>query len=200
MELLPAPKSLASTDHLNEWLYEIIEPYLKGRVLEVDSGPDTLSSIFVQRDRGIHLNNRSKVVRNQLRIKYKGVETIRSINRADFSKVDFEEVYSEKYRIFDTIIALNVVDTGHYDQSIIHHAKHLLRERGRLIVLAPAYTALYHTVEQGQEIWKKYNRKYVRKLITNNMEMLMTRYFILEDPLVYHHSGLSVLAIARKTG
>jgi len=58
MDFLPVSKPLQPASRFNEWLYEAICPWLKGRVLEVNSGPDTISSIFLQRERKVHLTAR----------------------------------------------------------------------------------------------------------------------------------------------
>jgi SAM-dependent methyltransferase len=198
MELLPAARPFSPASHFNEWLYEAIQPWLKGRVLEVNSGLDTLSSTFLQRERKILLNSTDKEMRHQLRAKYEGLIGSELVNRLDFRRRDFEDAYLDKYRIFDTILLLNSVENGSLDQALIRHAKHLLRERGRLIFLAPVRTALFYGLDDNEEECKKYNRKDTHRILTADMEILSSRYVILQLGAGYRQSGLSVLAITRK--
>jgi|SRR6185312_4275331 len=198
MDFLPVSKPLQPASRFNEWLYEAICPWLKGRVLEVNSGPDTISSIFLQRERKVHLNSSDSEIRHYLSSKYKGKDVIRSVSQLDFRRPDFEEAYSEKHRVFDTILLLNSTQNGGIDQVTVSHAKLLLQPRGRLIILAPARIAIFDGIDDNQEEYKKYNRKEVHSLISDDMEMLMTKYFILQPSSSYPQVGLSVLAIARK--
>jgi hypothetical protein len=182
-----SPQIVSSPNPFNERLFEIIEPWLKGRVLEIDSTPDSISTVFIQKGLPIHLSTSDKTMRAQLKTLYQGMENARHVHSINFHRVDFEQAYlEEKVKIFDTVLALN----KHCDFRMAYNARQVLKERGRLILLAPAYTAMYHGLQEDLDDWKRYNRQSINKLLTDDMEILLTRFFNVD--------GLSVLAVARK--
>jgi hypothetical protein len=181
----PAP--ISSPALLNQWLYDIIEPWLKGRVLEIGSTLESISAIFIQRGTPIHLSTPDKDLRLQLKSACQGVEAVLKVHSLNLRRNDFEQAYPAKQaRIFDTVLALNEP----CDQTIARNARHLLRARGRLILLTPVYTAMYNGLEQDEEDWKIYNQQAIKRILGDEMEILSTR----------HHNlvGLSILTMARK--
>ncbi|WP_188937790.1 hypothetical protein [Puia dinghuensis] len=181
------PPPVSSPGLLNEWLYDIIEPWLKGRVLEVGSTPHSISAIFAQKGQPIHLSSSDKYTRDQLRTKYQGIEPIRDVKALDFHRADFEQAYPvEVARFFDTVLVLN----QSCNSIIVRNARHLLRDRGRLVALAPVYTTIYSGLEIDLEDLKKYNHQSIKRLMTDEMEILATHYF--------NQSSPSFIVIARK--
>jgi hypothetical protein len=171
----------------NNWVFDIISPWIKGRVLEIGSTPDSISTILIQKGIRIHLSTPDKAMREQLKARYLGLEIVRHVHSINFHRRDFDLAYPEEtVKIFDTVLALNEP----CDPITASNARCVLRKRGRLILLAPAYTAIYNGLEEDAEDWKRYNRKSINKLVTDNMEILFTRY--------YNLGGLSVLAVASK--
>jgi hypothetical protein len=186
----------------NYWLFDAIAPYLQGRVLEMGSDLTTISSVFAQHGNKIHLSTPNKLVQDQLREKYKGVDTVRMIHSIDPRHPNFEQFYNHNFRVFDTILVLNAMEDGFFDDNVILNSINLLTVRGRLILLAPAYTAVYNDILEDLKCLKKYNRQKIRNMISNKMEMLKTYYFNLSSTFAskpYCHAGLSVIAIAQKT-
>jgi hypothetical protein len=198
MSQSPTFLSISSPGLLNEWLFETIEPWLQGRVLEMGSTPESISIVFAQKGRHIHLSSPEKIIRDNLRAAYDGVEAIRLVHAIDFHHPDFERVYSVEERIFSTILALNPMENGAFDPMVTRNACYFLPAGGRLILLAPTHTALYDGEHQGFEEVKEYNRKFTRQLFTDSMQILMARYFSHENGFIYDQSGISVLAVAIK--
>jgi SAM-dependent methyltransferase len=200
MALLPPSQSALVGMQFNEWLFQTIEPYLNGRVLEVGSDFNTLSSVFVQRGRRVHLSTSNKALREQLKVHYQGVEAVRKVHSINFHRSDFEHAYSlETASIFDTILILNPMENGTFDDKVVQNARYLLKEKGRLILLTPIFTAVYNGLELKQDELKHYDRPAVKQLLTDEMGILATRYFHLPEKAGYDRSGPSVLIAARKT-
>jgi hypothetical protein len=199
MNELILPQPVSSLCALNEWLFNAIKPYLNGRVLEIGSSPSSISVLFVQKGRRIHLSNSDRSIREELKVIYQGLEIVRNVHAINIHHPNFEQVYpSENARIFDTVLILNGMQDGLYDQKVICNGRHLLRERGRLILLMPVFTALYDTLEFNLEDFKKYDQSSIRKLLTDQMEILINTYFNLVQDPAYDRSGQSVLVIAQK--
>ena len=199
MDLLP-PSQTASTDiQLNEWLFEIIQPYLKGRVLEAGSGFHTISAVFINKGRRLHLSTPDKALREQLRARYQGIEAVRKVHSINFHRSDFDLAYRlEQANMFDTILILSPMQNSEFDARVIGNVRHLLRERGYLILLAPVFTAIYSGFDLDFDELKRCDRPTIKHLLTDKMTILTTRYFQLPKNSVYDRSGPSVIIVARK--
>jgi hypothetical protein len=191
--------SVSTPALLNECLFDIIEPWLKGRVLEIGSTLNSISTIFVQRDRPIHLSTPDKTVFNHLSSDYQGVETVENVHSINIHHPDFDKLYPQgNSTLFDTILILNAMENDTYDQKVVRNAKHLLIQRGHLILLAPVFTAIYGSLKIELQDLKQYNRSGIRSFLTTQMDLLMTSYFYLPSDTAYDRTGLSVLIAARK--
>jgi SAM-dependent methyltransferase len=198
LAVLQLPEDAAK---LNNWLFETIQPFIKGRIMEMDSGVGAMTSFFVEKGISLRLSDTSKSNRDKLREIFRGLGPIKGIYNIDYHRPDFEQIYSSVIDVFNTVIALNIIDHGFYDKAALRNAKFLLRKRGHLMVVAPAYTAMYDGFDELPENLKKYNHQGLRNFLNNDFEILKARYFILKgnsrNP-VANQLGLSVLAIARK--
>jgi hypothetical protein len=199
MELLPAPRSIAPSAKLHEWLFGMIQPFVKGRVLETCSTWNSISAVFAKNGLKIHLSNPDKAVRANLRTYYQDVEAIRKVHAVDLHRPDFEsDPVHELPKIFDTIIALNAMQNGMYDKLFLQNASRLLRPMGRLILLAPPFTALYEGLELDLNELKKYNHLSLKEAFTGEMQVVKSFYIDLPSDVAYDRSGPSVIVIARK--
>ncbi len=182
---------------LNQWIFEKIRPYLKGRVLEMESGAGTFSEIFVEREIRIHLSESDRDCRKLLRERFKENPIMRAVHKIDFHQNSFEAAYSELTGVFDTVVFLNAVEKPPIDSMAVANASLLLRKGGHLIILAQAHTSLYQGLGNGWEEWKRYNREDLKSLLKSDYEVLMARYFNL--PSTFSQKGLSVVAVGRKS-
>ncbi len=185
----------------NNWLLETILPYIKGNVLEMDSGTGEMSALFSMLDVRLHLNDISKYNRDRLRERFNDMATVKAVRNINLQSKAFTKTYSSYLGKFSTLIALNVSDHGLYDKTAILNAKELLRGGGYLIIIVPAYTAMYHGFGNNEEGWKKYNRSRLNKLLGADLEIMKVRYLNINESKpedFCKRLGLSVLAVARK--
>jgi hypothetical protein len=187
---------------LNNWIFDTIQPYIKGRTMEIGSGHGAMASIFVDHSLPIHLSDEYQVNRQLLQERFQGVDAVRMIHDMDFLSNDFERNYRSSLGKFATAVAVNITEHGYYNKIALNNAKHLLRIRGHLIIIAPAYTSLYAGLEEDLEEWKKYNAVMIKKMLGENIEVLKVRYFnwnSTSDAALSAQAGLSTLAVLRKT-
>jgi hypothetical protein len=179
----------------------MIEPFLKGRVLETSSTWNSISAVFAQKGQQIHLSNPDKIVRGNLRAYYQGVEAVRLVHSVDLHRLELGSgPMLQKSKRFDTIIVFNAVENGVYDTNVLNNARQLLRPRGRLMLMGPIFTALYDGLELDPHELKKLNHRSLRQVLTDEMEIIMTHYIDLPTDVAYDRSGPSVIVIARKEG
>jgi 2-polyprenyl-3-methyl-5-hydroxy-6-metoxy-1,4-benzoquinol methylase len=186
---------------LQQWIFENIQPYIKGRVLEVQSGVGDFSSVLVENNIPIHLSDTENINRDALERKLNDSGMIRAIHNIDLQKPDFQLEYSPMLGVFSTILAVNVNDRHFADRAIIQNAHSLLRQRGHLIMTTPSSTVLYPGTPEDLENVQLQNRARL-KLLFQDFQILKTRYFNLkadvENASVFGFVGLSTLVISRR--
>jgi SAM-dependent methyltransferase len=198
MELLSLSEVLPADIQLNEWIFDTIRPYLHGNILEANSEFHTISSLFVEKGYKLHLSTGNKALREQILTHYQGIKQIRKVHSINFHRLDFTQAYQiENVRQFDTILLLNAVHSGSYDYHAIQNAQTILKDEGFLILMMPAFTAVYNNFELNHEDLKVYDRTPLKHFLGDSMEILKTRYFYLMKEHKYDRTGLSVIAIVK---
>lgn len=187
---------------LNNWIFDMVSPYIKGRTLELGSGGGRISSIFMQHNLPLHLSDEKEANRKALGIMFSGIPLIRMIHDIDFVREGFTQTYARLIGVFDTVIALNITEHGFYDQLVLENAMHLLRRRGHFMVIAPSRAVLFNRMAQDLSGLKEYNYTVARKLMGPNFETLKARCFnwVSESETPdFSQFCLLTLAISRKT-
>jgi len=178
--------------NVDEWMFELIRPFIKGRTLEIGSGNDTITSCFINNNLALHLSDTDRDCCESLSEKYQGNPLIRAVHKMNIHRTDFANAYSDKLGIFETVFKLNSSKQIPINTNAIANAKLLLKQAGHLIILMPAYTALYTGMEEDPKAIRRHNRQFVRGLMGPSFEVQQTEYFNLPT------SGLSVIVIASK--
>jgi len=176
----------------DEWMFDVIRPFIKGRTLEIGSGNDVIISSFLKNNLPIHLSDTDWEGCEVLIQKYEGNSLVRSIHKVDLHRSDFFSAYSDRIGIFETVFKLNSSKQIPIDERAIANANLLLKQGGHLIVLLPAYTAVYTGMEEDPKAIKRHNRQFVRSLLGQSFEVQQTQYCNLPG------TGLSVIVIASK--
>ncbi len=170
-------------------MFDTIRPFVKGSVLEIGSGIGNISSLFVQNGIPITLSDLEPQYCQKLQYHFDRDPMVRGIHQVDLAHSDFGTKYSHLLKKFDTVFALNVIEHIANDKLAIENAKQLLRKGGHLIVLVPAYTALYNGLDQGLEHWRRYNRKSIKELLSKDFEIMKTKYFNMAGLIGWFLSG-----------
>jgi 2-polyprenyl-3-methyl-5-hydroxy-6-metoxy-1,4-benzoquinol methylase len=186
---------------LQKWIFATIQPYLKGRVLELQSGAGTFSSLLAEQNIPHHLSETDGINRDSLDRKFQGNSMIRAIHNIDLRKPDFQSEYSRMLGVFSTIIAVNVTDHQFADKTIIENVHSLLKQRGHLIMTTPSSTVLYPGTAEDLESIQLQNRARL-KLLFRDFQILKTRYFnveiVVENVPAFRSVGLSTLVISQR--
>lgn len=183
-------ENLSVVDRLNDWMFESISPFVKGRVLEIGSGIGNISECFVKNNLAITLSDYSDYYCNHLDKKFANQPLVGGIFQIDLADADFESRYNLLTGKFDTVFALNVIEHIKDDQLAIANCKKLLKPGGHLIILVPAYQTLYNGFDVELEHYRRYTRKTVTELfISQQINILQTWYFNLAGILGWFVSG-----------
>ena len=81
-------------------------------------------------------------------------------------KYDISWNYTQlkKYK-FDTVICVNVLEHMKNDKKALENMHSVLEKKGKLILMAPAFQALYGTIDKANKHYRRYNKKQLKSLL-----------------------------------
>jgi len=181
---------LSDVDRLNDWMFESIQPYINGKVLEIGSGIGNISSRVIRNGIPLCVSDYSDHYCRLLEKKFAGQPLMKGVFQLDLADADFESVYPTLIGRFDTVFALNVVEHIRNDGLAIANARRLLKPGGLLIILVPAFQVLYNGFDKELEHFRRYTRRSVKNLLrTQGLEVVTSWYFNLAGILGWFVSG-----------
>ena len=169
--------NIRDVDQFNQWMFESIRPYIRGRTLEVGSGIGNISAMCVRSHLPLSLSDYSKEYSRFLQKRFASEPLIEGVYQIDLTDPDFETTWSHLFGSFDTVFALNVIEHIEDDQLAVANCHKLLAPGGYLIVLMPAYPGLYNGFDKGLGHCRRYTRQTIRLLFSPRFEVVKTWYF-----------------------
>jgi len=156
----------------NNWIYEQVLPVLKGNdILEVGSGIGVFSEKIIQDMPHSHitLTDVSPDYLIELENKF-CTGNNKNNNNISVRKLDLnnEEDYNKiGYEMFDTIVAMNVLEHLQDDEFVLQQLYRLLKKEGILILLVPAYKPLYNIIDAGVGHFRRYSKDELEGKVRN---------------------------------
>jgi 2-polyprenyl-3-methyl-5-hydroxy-6-metoxy-1,4-benzoquinol methylase len=172
---------------LNNWMYQTIEPYCKGVTLEIGSGIGNISEFFVTNKYDISVSDLRENYRTILKDKFKLPDN--KVLDLDIVDPDFDTKSKNLLNTFDSVFSLNVVEHIKDDNLAIKNMVKLLKPGGNLVILVPAYQALYNNFDTTLEHYRRYNKKSLTTLMGNYGEIISAFYFNAVGTLGWWVSG-----------
>ena len=111
-----------------------------------------------------------------LKARFESEESLEEIIKLDLVHPEFDQKYANLLGTFDGLFALNVVEHIKDDVLAIANAKKLLRTGGRLVILVPAYQALYNSLDKALEHYRRYNKTSLSVLFETNDLKIERKY------------------------
>lgn len=166
-------EAIDKADNFNEWMYQTIKPYCKGKVLEIGSGIGNISRYFLRDHFDITFSDIRTSYCDVLLQKFPASKIV----EIDLVDKDFDTKFFSLFGTFDTVYALNVVEHIKDDNLAILNAKKLLKEGGNIIILVPAYQFLYNRFDIVLEHYRRYNKQTLNTLIARHFTVIHAKYF-----------------------
>ena len=140
-------------DRCDEWIYDEIAPYLGQRVLEVGCGLGNLMRHLADRELVAGIDPDLDSIES-LRLVYSGSSNIQAypLDICD------PHVLNLKPSRFDTVVSLNVFEHIEDDVLALRHARKLLESGGRLVLIVPAHSWLYGTMDAAIGHYRRYDK------------------------------------------
>jgi glycosyltransferase involved in cell wall biosynthesis len=141
----------------NRWLHERFESYLGKRILEVGSGVGNQTRYFVdERERVVASDIEPHYVR-ELVGRFGERTNVRIASyRFPLDDRDRTELHNEG---IDTIVCMNVLEHIEDDVSTLTDFARVLPTGGHLVLLVPSLKALYGTLDQHLNHFRRYDRE-----------------------------------------
>jgi len=191
--------NISRASKLNTWMFSAIRPWLKGRILEIGSGIGNISSVVIRKEIPLCLSDYDDKYYHFLREKFSSTPYVKGIYRIDLVDKDFETTQAHLLGAFDSIFALNVIEHIANDLLAVENCCKLLAPGGRLVLLMPAYPALYNDFDEGLGHFRRYTHQTMDKLLSQNFKVIKIRHFNLAGIFGWFFFG-SILRKKNLTG
>jgi SAM-dependent methyltransferase len=146
-------ETLAQADRFNDEVWNRVQPYLGTEILEVGMG----IGIFTQK-----LLGRGKVFGVDIVPEFVAEARRRLGERAglEYLVADMGAGLPDSLRgrAFDTIVCMNVLEHIEDDRGTLARFSGLLKPGGRLVLVVPAYQALYNPLDANDGHFRRYGR------------------------------------------
>jgi glycosyltransferase involved in cell wall biosynthesis len=170
-------KTLQRLQEFNEyadWMFERFRRHVGRRILEVGAGIGNNVSSMANAGTTVVLTEFREDYVEDLRKRYAGQDNV-SIIQYDATQQAPADLIDTRP---DTIIMLNVLEHIEPDHLVLKNLHDLLAPGGRIIVLVPAFQALYCKIDENLEHFRRYNLPDLRgKLETAGFRFVEGYYF-----------------------
>lgn len=171
-DLTESLKKRQQINKYSRWMYNNFKGYIGKRVLDIGSGTGNMISFFI--------DNCEKVVATEIfpdELEYIK-ERFKSSNLEcrifDISKDNIEE--SKKYS-FDTITCINVLEHIEDDLKAVSNMKGIIEIKGRIIILVPAVSKAYGTMDKACGHFRRYDKGDLEKIAdTLGLKIISNKY------------------------
>jgi 2-polyprenyl-3-methyl-5-hydroxy-6-metoxy-1,4-benzoquinol methylase len=110
--------------------------------------------------------------------KFSGMPSLSGVKQLNLTDPDFRSKHADLHETFDTVFALNVVEHIKDDNLAISNARDMLKPGGHLIILVPAYDALYNKFDYELGHYRRYAKSSLSQLFRkNNFKVIHQQYF-----------------------
>jgi glycosyltransferase involved in cell wall biosynthesis len=157
-------RRMATLAPYNRWLHDRFEHHLGSRILEVGSGVGNQTRFFVDaRDRVVASDVEPHYVR-ELTGRFADRPNVRIASyRFPLRPEDLTELHNER---IDTIVCMNVLEHIEDDGATLRDFAQVLQPGGHLVLLVPAMKALYGTLDEHLNHFRRYNLEELRSAVT----------------------------------
>jgi len=183
-------ETISEAHKFNEWMYETIKPYCKGKVLEIGSGIGNISTFFIRDNYNIQLSDIRESYCSILEAKFNSYPNYLGAQIINLTNPDFENMYAEHLEQYDTVFALNVVEHIYDDALALENCSKLLRKNGNAVILVPSYQKLFNQFDLELGHYRRYNKRNLSKVFKkSNYQLLHKQYFNFVGILGWFFSG-----------
>ena len=150
-------KTFSLTHNYNTWVFNMLAPFLKGKILEIGCGVGNLTNFLNKCGELVSIDISENFIKHA-QIDFKNV-AFHCINVCDGN-------ITAKLPKFDTVVCINVLEHIEDDKKAIRNMYDLLVPGGRLCIFVPAMNSLYGAMDKDLDHYRRYNKKELYNLVT----------------------------------
>lgn len=167
-------KEIDRLDRLNNWLFYLIEPYIGQRVLEIGAGIGTFTKFLIKKRQLVVALDISREYTEIINERFKASSNLVTLC-LDIQQGEIKEL--GKYANLDTAVCFNVLEHIRNDAQALENIHKLLAEKGRLVVLVPAFKFLFGILDINLGHYRRYNFNELKfKLLKAGFSIEHSRY------------------------
>jgi 2-polyprenyl-3-methyl-5-hydroxy-6-metoxy-1,4-benzoquinol methylase len=162
--------SLSDAENYADWILDLIEPHLGHHVLEVGAGQGDLTERLRRRGHRVTVTEADQRSAAALEERFASDPDV-EVHHADLVPPDTTE-------IFDSIVAVNVVEHLPRDDDAIARLAHCVRPGGRLVLVVPAFDSLSSDIDARVGHRRRYRTSELAlKLDRSGLRVVEAQYF-----------------------
>lgn len=169
---------ISKANRFTEWMYDAFRQHLKGNVLEIGSGIGNISRLVIRDKKHITLSDYNPEYTNWLKKEFQDEGFVSNIFNIDLVHPAFQREYHLQKEKFDSVFLLNVLEHLEDDRKSLENCLYLLKPGGNLVLLVPAYPALYCKFDKELGHHRRYTSESLEQLVKEkDMKILEKQYF-----------------------
>lgn len=182
--------TIAQADKFNNWMYQTIEPFCKGNILEIGSGIGNISSFFIKDGHRIFLSDIREGYCAKLESKFKDHTNFLGTTIIDLINPEFDTKYKNHLEKYDTVFALNVVEHIYDDTLALKNCHKLLSKNGHAVILVPSYQVLFNQFDKELGHYRRYTKSTLNNVfLKSNFQVTHKQHFNFVGILGWFVSG-----------
>jgi 2-polyprenyl-3-methyl-5-hydroxy-6-metoxy-1,4-benzoquinol methylase len=165
---------LGTAKRFFDWVLDVFDPYLQGRILEVGAGLGTITRKLVDRYPGLSI-----VALEPAGNVFADLASYAALTpRVTASRQTLAEYEPGPGEAFDAVVYINVLEHIADDTQELQLAAKRLRPGGALLMFGPALEWLYSELDYRAGHYRRYSLRRLRALATSaGFEVVSARYF-----------------------
>ncbi len=165
---------MARAKNYRRWQFELIAPYIKGKVLEIGGGIGNFTADLARAAESVISLEPNAYCHKQLAEKTKSLPNVTIYN---ITAEALEQQLAAGYQA-DTAVCMNVLEHLQDDESAVRTFSRRLKAGGLLVLLIPAVPWLFGDIDRRLGHYRRYSKKSARALMRKTgLEAVKLRYF-----------------------
>ena len=153
-------QQMADATNYLAWQFGMVQPHLRGRVLEVGAGIGTFTGRMAASAEHVTALEPNRYCFERLT---RDTRDLSNVSRYELSVEEFHATVA-RGRLFDTIVCMNVLEHIHDDAAVLTEFRSLIAPGGRLVLLIPAIPLVFGEIDRRLGHYRRYTKRGVRTL------------------------------------